>query len=346
MQKFIEPRLIDDFLTPQEIDALMTQYFTWMQTGWKSSRAVYEHGHQQHYVGIPSKHLPIDLMKLPHFRRNNPWLEQVWGGIQDIIGPRGLYRCYSKSYHYGQDAYRHNDVTGKKFTLPDGRKRIEVDDVVPDFETIIIYLTKDWKTDYYGHTVLYDGDEIAVSVMPKYNRCFVFDSAQDHASVPLSRMCPVNKNILVMNSMPAAQSDEGFDFLLKYSEGVPHSGKTFIEHLWNVYDSLVQFKVKRHVALAGLWHSAYGTAFYQKHDMSVFTREKVKEYIGEKAEDLVYRFCQLPKTRVERIIELEDVELGYIEVANLLDQNHDGRQNERLANLKLMIQKVEAGVSE
>ena len=35
-----------------------------------------------------------------------------------------------------------------------------------------------------------------------------------------------------------------------------------------------------------------------------------------------------------------------IEVANLLDQNHDGRQNERLANLKLMIQKVEAGVSE
>jgi hypothetical protein len=140
--------------------------------------------------------------------------------------------------------------------------------------------------------------------------------------------------------MPSYQSDDGFNFLLKHCSNVPHSGKSFIEHLWNVYQTLEDMKVKPHVALAGLWHSAYGTVFYQKHDKSVFTRDRVKGFIGEEAEDLVYRFCELPKNRVEKILEQNDVELAYIEVANLLDQNSNGRSDEKLAKLKLMIQSV------
>ena len=144
----------------------------------------------------------------------------------------------------------------------------------------------------------------------------------------------------MFNTIPSYQSDDGFNFLLKHCSDVAHSGKPFIEHLWNVFETLEEMQVKPHVALAGLWHSAYGTVFYQKHDKSVFTRDKVKSFIGEEAEDLVYRFCELPKNRVEKIIKLNDVELAYIEVANLLDQNFNGRFNEDLAKLKLMIQTV------
>lgn len=337
--EFIEPRLIDDIIHPADIEDLERSYLTWFTNGWKSDgRLPYEYGHGQHYIGRPSKNLCIDLTLLPRFKREHGQLLQVFDSIQEIIGPRGLFRCYAKSYHYGQDAYQHTDLTGS-FTMPDGTPRKEVDEKVEGFETCIIYMTKDWKSDYYGHTVLYTpDDELALSIMPKYNRMFVFDSAQKHASVPLSRMCPVNKNILVFNTIPSYQSDDGFNFLLKHCSDVTHSGKPFIEHLWNVFETLEEMKAKPHVALAGLWHSAYGTVFYQKHDKSVFTRDKVKSFIGEEAEDLVYRFCELPKNRVEKIIELNDVELAYIEVANLLDQNFNGRFNEDLAKLKLMTQ--------
>ena len=48
---YIDPKMIDGVLPPQVLHQIHQDYFTWMQSGWKSSnRLPYEHGHNQHYI--------------------------------------------------------------------------------------------------------------------------------------------------------------------------------------------------------------------------------------------------------------------------------------------------------
>ena len=200
---YLQPRLYDDVFDPDIIEDLKRSYLTWFQSGWVSSRSLeYDHGHMQHFIQEPSKNLAVDLSTLPHMRRNHSTLCYVWDQVKQVlddhVGERGLYRVYSKAYHFGMDAYKHNDAQAKKFVNENNEKLTG-----EGFETIILYLNSEWHTDYYGQTVLYtDDDEIDMSVLPKYNRMFIFDSAQSHASTPLSRMCPIEKQVLVFNSFP------------------------------------------------------------------------------------------------------------------------------------------------
>lgn len=73
------------------------------------------------------------------------------------------------------------------------------------------------------------------------------------------------------------------------TEKMPHSGKTFYEHLINVEQILRICRCKETVCLAGLFHSIYGTTFFLNRTVS--NREEVKKIIGEKAEFLVWLFC-------------------------------------------------------
>lgn len=332
--RYIEPKCVDDAFHDKLLQDIKTTYLSWVQSGWKSSRNANEYGHGQHYIGRSIKHICVDLMSIPGFQQYHPHVTEVFNVIQEVIGPRKLFRVYAKSYHYGQDAYPHTDMTGS-FRLGgvEGVKRSEYSELVEDFETVIIYLSKDWKNEYFGQTILYTEDgEVDAAMNVKYGRTFIFDSAQLHSSAPLSRITPINKDILVFNTMPLNQSDDGFDYLKEHTKDYPHSGKTFFEHLWNVFSTLGAMKAPKDVCLAGFWHAAYGTASYQKHDKSKFTRKIVRGFIGVEAEKLVHEFCSM-SPRTDPIIEGTNIQLKMIEYANLVDQNPDGVYNDKIEQL-------------
>ncbi len=332
---YVTPKIYENVLPPQVLLGIEQKYLKWTQSGWVSNNTGYDYGHNQHYVLRNSKVMEIDCTDIPGYDLQYPEIADAFDCIQQIIGRRSMVRCYASKYHYGQDAYAHRDYTNQHYITKDGKKRSQTDELIKDWETVIIYLSKDWKKDYYGATLLYtDEGEIECACLPEYNRAFIFDSAQEHASSPLSRITPIDKSILVFNTMPVHQKDEGFIYLMKHSKDLPHSGKTFDRHLYNVFSILEwQLHAPADVCKAGLWHSAYGTV-YDKHDTSKFTREIVRGFIGEEAEKMVHKFCSYKTNRAQKILESGDTNLMMIEFANLVDQNNNGQYNETLAKLK------------
>lgn len=80
------------------------------------------------------------------------------------------------------------------------------------------------------------------------------------------------------------------EFLLSLNlDRVPHSGRSFIDHLSGVEQILRVCRCSDAVCAAGLFHSIYGTEFFDAG--LVVDRDQVKELIGKEAEYLAWLFC-------------------------------------------------------
>lgn len=115
-------------------------------------------------------------------------------------------------------------------------------------------------------------------------------------------------------------------------QSVNHSGRTFYEHLCNVEDILKICRASEDAQLAGLYHSIYGTNFFQVQTTN--DREKIKSVIGERAEYLAWLFCNARRPFCwfcgNNIVFIDGssvnvdnrtlFDLQMIEGANLLDQ--------------------------
>ena len=122
---------------------------------------------------------------------------------------------------------------------------------------------------------------------------------------------------------------------LKAEKRKHHDAKTLYEHLSNVEKILRICDCDESVCLAGLFHSIYGTEFYKNKPTD--DRKLIKEIIGERAEKLVWIFCNAKRPFCwffGQVIPLKDgsfvrvdnkmmKDLHMIEGANLLEQ-HDG----------------------
>ena len=71
----------------------------------------------------------------------------------------------------------------------------------------------------------------------------------------------------------------------------PHSTRHLSDHLIGTYRLLQAWETPEDVCLAGLFHSIYGTKYYQNQELHIGNREKVRQLIGVEAEFLVYLFC-------------------------------------------------------
>ncbi|KIW26104.1 uncharacterized protein PV07_09231 [Cladophialophora immunda] len=158
-------------------------------------------------------------------------------------------------------------------------------------------------------------------------------------------------------SFPAAESppdpdqsapQDKFAFLREITGTQKHRNKTFYQHLFNVYTYLKKHGAPEEVCDAGLFHSIYGTESYgfQNHRI---TREVVRGFIGDYAEELVYIFCTT-KDRFKAIVNntmalsaRQARDLCCIEFANMWDQNKDRRYQERLIMLGQAIVRLESG---
>lgn len=158
-------------------------------------------------------------------------------------------------------------------------------------------------------------------------------------------------SISALESPPAPSTDQPappdkFAFLQDLTSSKRHTGKPFYQHLFNVYTYLKGHNLPEEVCDAGLFHSIYGTEFYDFHHDRI-TRDVVRGLIGEYAEELVHIFC----TTKDRINAITNNTMGFdakrardlclIEFANLRDQNTRARYQDKLVLLAEAITRLE-----
>jgi len=286
----------------------------------------YDQGHWWHPIIIEGKYFPFDMSETPMFWKHRD-LKNIWNEIKSITGTNlKLNRVYINGYTYGTDGYAHYDhnqwgVYG---------------------ETFIVYLNDQWEKDFAGETVVYEEDEIVKSVLPKLGRVFRFDSSLEHAARPLSRSCPELRRSLVFKTVDVV-NDPMIEYLLNNTKDLQHSGGEFFEHLWGTMCYMQEDNDNEiDIIKASLFHSVYGTESY-KFESNAFSREKVRELIGEYAEELVYEFCTL-ENRTASIIENTKnysekmhKDLLKLEYCNYLEQNADNKGDEVLSVISQML---------
>ena len=317
--------IYDDFIETKKLKARYVDQG--LKYGWKSNNALKgDHGHWNNLIMSASKWFKYDQTKLPYAQKH-PLLLEAWDKIKAEIGDRALMRCYVNGYTYGTDAYSHvDDVHMMKYT---GKMCSE---------TAIIYLNQEWNIDWAGETVIFNEakDDVELSVLPKKNRLFVFDSTLLHAARPMSRLCPTLRVVLVFKTGDLELNDPVIGYLLEKTSGIKHSKRTFFEHLYGVLLRLEKMGCDKDTCAAGLYHSIYDTEYFTAGINP--SREEIKDLIGEKAENLVHLFCNL-KNRTQKIIDgVGDDELNkalrQIELANLEDQ---GCRDDRVRRLRELL---------
>ena len=106
-----------------------------------------------------------------------------------------------------------------------------------------------------------------------------------------------------------------------------------MNHLKGVAEILKAQGAAEHLVNAGLFHSVYGEEHNRTRSMdAVFSREKLKEIVGERAEDIVYQFATIPFDRTKNIKAMPDSELSsdlrWLDIANEMDMK--GLKNEAI----------------
>src|SRR5438105_5970001 len=97
------------------------------------------------------------------------------------------------------------------------------------------------------------------------------------------------------------------EFLL--AEGidkVPHSQKTYLGHLVNLYRFMEAEGCSEELCRAGMFHSIYGTELFQGFKLPLDRRPDVRALIGERAERLAYLNCAMDRAAFDRDLEPED----------------------------------------
>lgn len=121
-------------------------------------------------VSTVGRSLPFWKMDLD----GEPIMEAVWRHAQPTCeglaqGPLRIVRVYANGHTYGQGGQAHQD------------------DVRDETYTLLYYPMFEWRREWEGETVFYDGGEIARAYLPAPNRALFFDSRIEHAGRPPSR---------------------------------------------------------------------------------------------------------------------------------------------------------------
>lgn len=102
------------------------------------------------------------------------------------------------------------------------------------------------------------------------------------------------------------------------TKNIPHGkNRTLYDHLVRTYNILRLLNADNRVALAGLFHSIYGTTVFKKQALTEDYRPIVESVIGTYAENLVWLFCKARRPfqliRVNKSVYIKTTE-GDIEV--------------------------------
>ena len=121
-------------------------------------------------VSMVGRSLPFWKMDLD----GEALIEQAWRHAQPLCEglvqrPLRIVRVYANGHTFGQGGQPHKD------------------DLRDDTYTLLYYPMPEWRREWEGETVFYDGDEIVRAWLPAPNRALLFDSRIDHQGRPPSR---------------------------------------------------------------------------------------------------------------------------------------------------------------
>jgi len=121
-------------------------------------------------VSVAGRSLPFWKMDLD----GEPLLESAWRHAQPICEglaqcPLRIVRVYANGHTFGQGGQPHKD------------------DLRDQTYTLLYYPMPEWRREWEGETVFYDGEDIVQAWLPVPNRALFFDSRIDHAGRPPSR---------------------------------------------------------------------------------------------------------------------------------------------------------------
>jgi hypothetical protein len=84
------------------------------------------------------------------------------------------------------------------------------------------------------------------------------------------------------------------------TDGMPHSDRDLLDHLLGTRQLLVEWETRPALCDAGLFHSVYGTEYYELQAVPLTMRNEVQQLIGAEAESLAWLFCMI---RRESLLE-------------------------------------------
>jgi hypothetical protein len=99
-----------------------------------------------------------------------------------------------------------------------------------------------------------------------------------------------------------------------------HSTRSLKEHLFGVYTILTRWNVSRSVAIAGLFHSLYGTSSYIPANLGEVERAAITEAIGHEAEGLVDIYCRAERSKLLTVAAIATTELRVLPSKDLLEE--------------------------
>lgn len=101
----------------------------------------------------------------------------------------------------------------------------------------------------------------------------------------------------------------------KNCHNIQHSKSNFFNHLIGTFNILKKWKQSEDLCVAGMFHNIYGNKYFNPN-LNI-TREEIKNLIGDAAENLVYKYVNFDR---DKINQSEDNELIILNLANSLDQ--------------------------
>jgi hypothetical protein len=305
----IETKTIDDLLPLEMIEDCnnFTAQNRWSYGWYSNPKMGFAHWNLDFTGTITENGLDVTkLLPLPLFN--------AWNHISSIHLPKHrLIRCYTNSHTYGVEGYPHKD------SKRSGDK------------TVILYMNKEWKKEWAGETVIFEGDDVYQAQLPKYNRGFIFPGSELHVSRSVSRLCPVQRITLMFKvtdeNMVDKTRDNIQEFLSKLNTHTHvHFLTTLCGHLLNTYDLLKNANCSDTICKAGAMHSIFGTNIFKHQTLTMDDKQKVIDLIGKESFDLVEKFTKISRPQfledsLKNGIDTDLEPLYAIEGANLIEQD-------------------------
>ena len=282
----IDRVLPDDLII--DIEKLITT--TGWKYGWRSNNSLgYGHWNQDFGKGGPENGLDItDNLPIE--------LKTAWEYIQTMYFPdTTLMRCYANSHTFGVEGYPHTD----SFRDNDS--------------TLLIYLNRNWKREWGGETMIYDGDTIRYAELPKFNKGFAFNGKDWHSAKSLSRICPELRITLMFKFSPTNCDpfrDQVQKLLVKLrANKIAHGNSNLMRHLLITYDRLRQKNASDAACKAGILHSIFGTEYFKTIVLTDRSRKKIEDLVGIDVMALIDLFKAICRPNV---LEQDNLELNLI----------------------------------
>ena len=221
----------------------------------------------------------------------------AWQYISTQFPNYRLIRCYANSHTFGVEGYPHRDSNK------------------PGELTLLVYMNHNWRREWGGETMVYNGNKIIHAEIPKRNTVLIFPGDQYHVSRGLTRICPELRITVMFKMSPLATIDPERDRIQTFLQSCnadkrAHATCSLCGHLLRVYDLLKAAKQSQVICNAGAMHSIFGTNVYQDITVPVSERDRVVAVVGEEATHLAELFsCLSRPATLERSIAVGNLQL-------------------------------------